>query len=120
MKKYQGDVSLKGNFDVLSDKPLDTRLVVQTKEDLYNLNSSYAYEGMPVSCVNESTIYILIDKSKISLSEGWQKVSSGRPTFVMSQSNYQNLSIKDENAIYFIYEDNTEWSFGDDFPIILT
>lgn len=120
MKKYQGDASLRGNLDVLSDKPLDSRLVVQTKEDLYTLNGAYAYEGMPVSCINEASIYILVNKSKITLSEGWQKVSSGRPMFVMSQGNYENLSDKDQNAIYFVYEDNTEWSFGDDFPIILT
>jgi hypothetical protein len=38
----------------------------------------------------------------------------------MSQETYENLSNKDENAIYFVYEDDAEWSFGDNFPIILT
>lgn len=39
----------------------------------------------------------------------------------LTQEEYDNLEVKDENTLYFIKEDNntTGWVFGDNFPIIL-
>ena len=38
---------------------------------------------------------------------------------IISESRYDALESYDDNAIYFLTED-TEWGFGDNFPIILT
>lgn len=124
MKKYTGDVELRGNLDVLSDKPLDSRLVVQNKSDLYTMDSRYAYVGMPVMCIAETCIYTLIDKANISSGIGWKKISgdSDIKQVVMEEEDYEELENKDRDTLYFIYEpeDESSWTFGDEFPIILT
>lgn len=118
MNKYSGDVQLRGNLDVLSDKPLDTRLVVQTKDDLYTLDPRYAYNGMPVSCIADGAIYMLKDKTYIALNEGWVKCgSSGSGNsnqVVLSEEEYNALEEYSEDTLYFIYE---PWGFGSRFPI---
>lgn len=74
--KYLGDGTLKGNLDVNSNKPLDTRGVVDALADLYEISSSIAYVGMPVVVVEESAIYILKDIANIASADGWRKVGS--------------------------------------------
>lgn len=122
MKKYSGDAQLRGNLDVLSDKPLDSRLVVQSKNDLYTLDSRYVYAGMPVSCIEDECIYILKDKSLAALERGWVKAagnggggsSSNLPFVVLEESEYNALQEIDQDTLYFIYE---PWEFGSSFPI---
>ena len=120
MKMYSGDAQLKGNLDVLSDKPLDSRLVVQTKNDLYSLDSRYAYNGMPVACVEEEKIYMLKDKTRIMLESGWVECTGGsggnRNFVVLSQAEYDALQSYNLDTLYFIYE---TWGFGENFPINL-
>jgi len=74
--KYLGDGTLKGNLDVSSNKPLDTRGVVDALTDLYTISSSIAYIGMPVVVVEESAIYILKDIASIGSADGWKKVGT--------------------------------------------
>lgn len=119
MKKYLGDATLKGNLDVLSDKPLDSRLVVQNKEDLYTLDSRYVYEGMPVSCINEASIYILIDKTNVGSPLGWRKVSASTNILVISKEEYDRLTHYEEDILYFVYEPRT-WKLGEGLPMILS
>ena len=121
MKKYLGDAQLRGNLDVLSDKPLDSRLVVQSKEDLYTLDSRYAYNGMPVVCIEENCIYILKDKTLIQFQTGWAKVNAGSNSstnpsnfIVLEEKEYKALQEIDSDTLYFIYE---PWEFGSSFPI---
>lgn len=119
MKKYSGDATLKGNLDVLSDKPLDSRLVVQNKEDLYTLDSRYVYNGMPVVCIEENCIYILKDKTQVQFQDGWAKVNAGSnpnsPNIVVLEENeYKRLQEIDSDTLYFIYE---PWEFGSSFPV---
>ena len=121
MKKYLGDAQLKGNLDVLSDKPLDSRLIVQSKNDLYTLDSRYAYNGMPVVCIENEKIYMLKDKTKISLASGWVECAGrggggGENFVVLSQAEYNALQSYDTDTLYFIYE---TWGFGENFPINL-
>ena len=120
MKKYLGDVQLKGNLDVLSDKPLDSRLVVQNKSDLYTLDPRYIYEGMPVSCIGTGKIYMLVDKTLFASSSGWVECSggsgSGGDYVVLEQDEYEALQEVDPDTLYFIYE---SWGFGGKFPINL-
>lgn len=60
--KYQGDSTIGVSLTVQTPKPLDTRLVVDTRTDLYSIPAKYAYNGMPVVCVADGNIYTLIDK----------------------------------------------------------
>lgn len=120
MKKYTGDAQLRGNFDVLSDKPLDSRLVVQNIEDLYQLDPRYAYNGMPVVCIAEQAIYMLKDKSLINFNTGWAKCSGGGGSngnqVVLTEEEYKALDRYEEDTLYYIYE---SWGFGEKFPINL-
>ena len=115
MKKYQGDVQLRGNLDVLSDKPLDSRLIVQTKNDIYTLDPRYAYNGMPVVCIEDRAIYLLIDKTYIALAQGWVKCGGGNQV-ILSQDDYNNLESYEADVLYFVYEPS---GFGSSFPITL-
>lgn len=126
MKKYPGDAQLRGNLDVLSDKPLDSRLIVQNKSDLYSIDPRYAYVGMPVVCIADSAIYMLIDKTYLNFPEGWTRISGGKKQVVMEEDEYNELESYESDTLYFIYEpreeqpSSSDWEFGDDFPIILS
>lgn len=73
---YKGDVQLKGNFEVISNKPLDSRSVVQNKTELFSMDHFYSYKGMPVVSVDDASIYILIDPDHIGDESGWKRVGT--------------------------------------------
>lgn len=73
---YKGDAILKGNLLVKSKKPLDSRSIVQNVNELYDINVSTAYEGMPVVSIDDATIYLLIDESNIGNKKGWKAITS--------------------------------------------
>lgn len=77
---YKGDVILKGNLEISSDKPLDSGSVVQSERDLTSISSNL-YNGKIVVSVSDKAIYILLDKTKVSnISEGWMKVGANVDT----------------------------------------
>jgi hypothetical protein len=73
---YKGDAVLKGNLLVKSKKPLDSRSIVQNVNELYDIDVSTAYEGMPVVSIDDATIYLLIDESNIDNEKGWKAITS--------------------------------------------
>lgn len=73
---YKGDAILKGNLSVNTAKPLDERSVVQNTTELLTIDSTYAYNGMPVVSIDEAAVYILLDKNNISSLEGWKKIGN--------------------------------------------
>lgn len=73
---YKGDAILKGNLLVKSKKPLDNRSIVQNVNELYTIDVSTAYEGMPIVSIDEATIYLLIDESNIDNEKGWKAITS--------------------------------------------
>jgi hypothetical protein len=73
---YKGDAILKGNLLVKSKKPLDSRSIVQNVDELYTIDVSTAYEGMPIVSIDEATIYLLIDESNIGNKKGWKAITS--------------------------------------------
>lgn len=73
---YKGDAILKGNLLVKSKKPLDSRSIVQNVDELYTIDVSTAYEGMPVVSIDDATIYLLIDESNIDNEKGWKAITS--------------------------------------------
>lgn len=73
---YKGDAILKGNLLVKSKKPLDSRSIVQNVDELYTIDVSTAYEGMPIVSIDDTTIYLLIDESNIDNEKGWKAITS--------------------------------------------
>lgn len=73
---YKGDAILKGNLAVNTPKPLDERSIVQNATELLTIDSSYAYNGMPVVSIDEAAIYILLDKTNISSLDSWKKIGN--------------------------------------------
>ena len=73
---YKGDAILKGNLAVNTPKPLDERSIVQNATELLTIDSTYAYNGMPVVSIDEAAIYILLDKTNISSLDSWKKIGN--------------------------------------------
>ena len=73
---YKGDAILKGNLAVNTPKPLDERSIVQNTTELLTIDSNYAYNGMPVVSIDETAIYILLDKTNISSLDSWKKIGN--------------------------------------------
>ena len=73
---YKGDAILKGNLSVATDKPLDERSIVQNTTELLTIDFTYAYNGMPVVNIDESAIYILLDKTNISRLNSWKRIGT--------------------------------------------
>lgn len=117
--KYTGDSLLGVSFEMQTPKPLDNRLVIDTKKELYEINPNTAYEGMLVTCIADGFTYMLKDKSKINSSDGWksvaiQIVSLTKAEFDQRQENtnsdYTPIDNKipylDKDVYYYIYEDS--------------
>ena len=85
---YQGDAILGVSLSVETPKPLDTRTVVDTTKDLYNVPASQAYRGMTISNLEDGNIYMLIDKNKIDKSEGWKSSQSALQIISCTQEEY--------------------------------
>lgn len=73
---YKGDAILKGNLSVATDKPLDSRSVVQNTTELLSIDSTYAYKGMLVVSIDDKSIYLLLDKSNITSLSAWEKIGT--------------------------------------------
>ena len=117
--KYTGDSLLGVSFEMQTPKPLDNRLVIDTKKELYEINPNTAYEGMLVTCIADGFTYMLKDKTKINSSDGWksvaiQIVSLTKAEFDQRQENtnsdYTPIDDKipylDKDVYYYIYEDS--------------
>lgn len=117
--KYTGDSLLGVSFEMQTPKPLDNRLVIDTKKELYEINPNTAYEGMLVTCIADGFTYMLKDKSKINLSDGWKSVAIQIVSLTKAEfdqrkentnSDYTPIDDKipylDKDVYYYIYEDS--------------
>ena len=117
--KYTGDSLLGVSFEMQTPKPLDNRLVIDTKKDLYEINPNTAYEGMLVTCIADGFTYMLKDKSKINSSDGWKSVAIQIVSLTKAEfdqrkentsSDYTPIDNKipylDKDVYYYIYEDS--------------
>lgn len=119
--KYQGDSTIGVSLTVQTPKPLDTRLVVDTRADLYSIPAKYAYNGMPVVCVADGNIYTLIDKNKIGEAVGWKASYEAIQIITCTEQEYKkwqdntnsDFTPKDDSqtwlhqdTYYYIYEDS--------------
>ena len=121
--KYTGDSLLGVSFSVKTPKPLDCRTVVSTTQELYTIPAEIAYEGMSVSNLEDGYIYMLVDKTNITNSDGWvasykalQLVSCTEAEYTEWKKNTteQGTAIDSEkpylhnDTYYYIYEDSIE------------
>lgn len=121
--KYTGDSLLGVSFSVQTPKPLDCRTVVSTTQELYTIPVEIAYEGMSVSNLEDGYIYMLVDKTNITNSDGWvasykalQLVSCTEAEYTEWKKNTteQGTAIDSEkpylhnDTYYYIYEDSIE------------
>ena len=117
--KYIGDSLLGVSFEMQTPKPLDNRLVIDTKKELYEISPNTAYEGMLVTCIADGFTYMLKDKSLIKSQDGWksvaiQVVSLTKAEFDQRKENtnsdYTPINDKmpylDKDVYYYIYEDS--------------
>ena len=117
--KYTGDSLLGVSFEMQTPKPLDNRLVIDTKKELYEINPNTAYEGMLVTCIADGFTYMLKDKLKINSSDGWKSVAIQIVSLTKAEfdqrkentnSDYSPIDDKlpylDKNVYYYIYEDS--------------
>lgn len=117
--KYTGDSLLGVSFEMQTPKPLDNRLVIDTKKELYKINPNTAYEGMLVTCIADGFTYMLKDKSKINSSDGWKSVAIQIVSLTKAEfdqrkentnSDYTPIDDKipylDKDVYYYIYEDS--------------
>ena len=80
-KIFTGNIALASAIRPTGAQPLDDRTVVQSLDDLYSSLGTAVYNGMVVYVVDETSLYILVDKSKIDTPDGWKKVDgSGNGT----------------------------------------
>lgn len=59
-KTFRGDIIFPNNFDVQTTRPLDDRLVVDSKEDLTNGTIDAPYQGMVVNIKGTSELWVLM------------------------------------------------------------
>ena len=117
--KYTGDSLLGVSFEMQTPKPLDNRLVIDTKKELYEINPNTAYEGMLVTCIADGFTYMLKDKTKINSSDGWKSVAIQIVSLTKAEfdqrkentnSDYTPIDDKipylDKDVYYYIYEDS--------------
>lgn len=117
---YQGDAILGVSLSVETPKPLDTRTVVNTTKDLYQVPADQAYRGMTISNLEDGNIYMLIDKNKINKQDGWKSSQSALQIISCTQEEYdewaENTDINynpidaekayiSQGVYYYIYEE---------------
>ena len=73
-KKFIGNITLASAINQSGAQPLDDRVVVNSKSDLYNSFGNAIYEGMMVVVNAEHAIYVLTDTTKVATAAGWKKI----------------------------------------------
>jgi hypothetical protein len=73
--------------------------VVNNTKDLYEVPASQAYRGMTVSNLEDGNIYMLVDKNKITTSDGWKSSESALQIVTCSQADYDEWA-KNTNDKY--------------------
>lgn len=118
---YTGDAVLEVSLSVETPKPLDSRSVVNSIEDLYTIPEKISYEGMTVSNKQNGNIYMLIDKNHIADKSGWKASYESIQIITCTEEEYKEWSSNTtedfkpideeksylhEDTYYYIYEDS--------------
>lgn len=90
-KQYKNKGIITSAWEVQAQKPLDDRQVVNTANDLTNLDTwlgkdgnYYHYKGMIVACADTGSIYVYIgttgNTEEVTVASNWIKSSTGNST----------------------------------------
>lgn len=122
MARRRGTFTLSSNIELEAGAPLDSRDIVQNKEDLTNGSFSYSYVGMETYVRSEGKKYRLIGDDPTVLSN-WVEVGSGSGSEVelveISEEDYAALTTAEKNdptKVYFRYEANGFFKSVQDDP----
>lgn len=115
--KYQGDSTLGVSLTMQTPKPLDTRLVVDTRNDLYTIPAKYAYNGMAVVCIADGNIYTLLDKNHITEQIGWKASYESIQIIICTEDEYKKWKANTTDDFTAIDEDQT-WLHQDTYYYI--
>lgn len=118
---YNGDAVLGVSLTVETPKPLDSRSVVDSIQELYTIPEKIAYEGMTVANKANGNIYMLIDKNSIGDKSGWKASYESIQIIACTEAEYKEWSANTtedfkpiegdkpflhEDTYYYIYEDS--------------
>lgn len=121
--KYTGDSVLGLSLTVNAPKPLDSRTVVDNLQQLYDIPSATAYQGMTVANIANGNIYMLVDKSKMNEKAGWKASYESIQIITCTEAEYNlwkentnddftpingDLTYLHPDTYYYIYEDSIE------------
>ena len=101
-KKYPGSITTTGSFIFNAGKPLDDRLVVETKADLASLTT---YNGIIVYVEEDKTHYKYDGNTWSSVGGGnLTNKNNGQATdlWIGTQRQYEALTEKDNDVLYVI------------------
>ena len=85
-KIFKGDVNFGFVINQTGAQPLDSRSVVQNYAELLKSETfgTAIYNGMTVATIDEQKVYMLVDKTKATLDEGWKEIGSGSGSLAIS------------------------------------
>ena len=110
-KLFNGKVSFGFAFNQTGAQPLDDRSVVQSYAELLKAETfgTAIYNGMTVATVDEQKVYMLVDKTKATVADGWKEIGAGGAVSVETYAEAVALA-SDENIGQVIYV-NTKSSY---------
>ena len=119
-KIFKGDVNFGFVINQTGAQPLDSRSVVQNYEELLKSETfgSAIYNGMTVATVDEQKVYMLIDKTKATVADGWKEVGAGGAVAVDTYAEAVVLAT-DDNIGQVIYVKNSDETY-EKAPYIVT
>jgi hypothetical protein len=77
-------IILPSGFNITNNEPVDARFSLADQTARYGLSSANIYEGLVVYQRDDNTLWILIDTTEVSNSNGWQEVSSSEASDVIN------------------------------------
>lgn len=77
-KIFKGDVNFGFVINQTGAQPLDSRSVVQSYAELLKAETfgTAIYNGMVVATIDEQKVYMLVDKTKATIAEGWKEIGA--------------------------------------------
>lgn len=113
-KIFKGDVNFGFVINQTGAQPLDSRSVVQSYAELLKAETfgTAIYNGMTVATIDEQKVYMLVDKTKATVADGWKEIGAGGAVSVETYAEAVALA-SDENIGQVIYV-KTKSSFDAD------
>ncbi len=103
-KIFRGDVNFGFVINQTGAQPLDSRSVVQNYAELLKAETfgTAIYNGMTVATIDEQKVYMLVDKTKATVADGWKEIGAGGAVSVETYAEAVALAT-DENIGQVIY-----------------